>query len=245
MQPISIVIPLRVDCDERIRNLHCVLQQLLLMDFVYVDILEADKEQHFFIFSHERIRYRFVQDEETVFYRTKYLNILLKNAIHDIVGIWDTDVLVPEKQIRKSIAMIEYGCVMCFPYDGRFLMLTPEESEKIRTDIKYWRQTTEKQSFGRPSVGGAFLVNRNKYMAVGAENEGFYGWGPEDVERVKRLEILELPIGRVNGALYHLHHERRGNPDIDKKLRLHNLKVLIQTCKMSKVEIQKTFLHGK
>ncbi|MFK2316233.1 hypothetical protein ACIXP9_07595 [Bacteroides fragilis] len=29
---------------------------------------------------------------------------------------------------------------------------------------------------GRPSVGGAFLVNKTKYLETGGENEGFYGW---------------------------------------------------------------------
>ena len=76
MQPISIVIPLRVDSDDRAKNLHCVIQQLLQMDFVSIDILEADKIQRFFIDYHNRIRYQFIYDEETVFYRTKYLNLL-------------------------------------------------------------------------------------------------------------------------------------------------------------------------
>lgn len=47
MQPISIVIPLRVDSDDRAKNLHCVIQQLLQMDFVSIDILEADKYNAF------------------------------------------------------------------------------------------------------------------------------------------------------------------------------------------------------
>lgn len=75
---------------------------------------------------------------------------------------------------------------------------------------------------GRPSVGGAFLVNKTKYLETGGENEGFYGWGPEDVERVKRLEILELPIARTKGALY-IHHERKPDIGIIEKAR-HNQK---------------------
>lgn len=245
MQPISIVIPLRVDSDDRAKNLRCVLQQLLLMDFVYVDILEADRKQNFFISYHKRIRYQFVYDEESVFYRTKYLNILLKNATNSIVGVWDTDVLISRRQIEDSVNMIEKGCVMCFPYDGRFLFLSPKESEKIRTDLQHWNNVSENRLIGRPSVGGAFIVNRERYLAVGGENEGFYGWGPEDVERVKRLEILELPIGRVKGALFHLHHERKGDFGIDSKLKkIHNLKVLIHTCRMSKIELEK-IVYGK
>ena len=62
MPPVSIVIPLRIESTEREANLHCVLQYLLRSPFVYIDLLEADKERHFFFTHHERIRYRFVHD---------------------------------------------------------------------------------------------------------------------------------------------------------------------------------------
>ena len=36
-------------------------------------------------------------------------------------------------------------------------------------------------------------------------NEHFYGWGPEDAERVRRMEILGYPVGvNTEGPLYHL-----------------------------------------
>lgn len=92
---------------------------------------------------------------------------------------------------------------------------------------------------GRPSVGGAFLVNRDKYLQAGGENEGFYGWGPEDAERVKRLEILGLPISRTKGSLYHLNHKRKPDIGIDnQKKALHNQKVLLNTCEMNKTELE-------
>ena len=47
------------------------------------------------------------------------------------------------------------------------------------------------------SVGGAFLVNRVSYMEAGMENERFYGWGPEDVERVVRWDTLGYQISLV------------------------------------------------
>lgn len=48
MPPVSIVIPLRIESTEREANLHCVLQYLLRSPFVYIDLLEADKERRFF-----------------------------------------------------------------------------------------------------------------------------------------------------------------------------------------------------
>lgn len=239
MEPISIVIPVRVDTTEREENLHCVLKYLLQTPFVHVDILEADNVRHFYFQQHQRIRYRFIQDSETVFYRTHYLNLLLKEALYPIAGVWDTDVLIPEEQLIQAVEYIRRGCVMCFPYDGAFRFLDRDESCLIRSDMHSLKSGQGFRMMGRPSVGGAFLVNRLQYLEAGGENEGFYGWGPEDVERVKRLEILGLPISRIQGALYHLYHERKPDTGVDNQLKsLHNQKVLFNTCNKSGNELR-------
>lgn len=238
MENISIVVPLRVDSWERETNLCCVLKFLLKLDFIYIDVLEADVKLHFSFPKHERLRYRFVYDNEPVFYRTKYLNVLMKGASFPIVGIWDTEVLIPEKQIRKAVNRIQEGCVMCFPYDGDFRFLNETESKVIRENSHLLHPMQGYRVLGRPSVGGAFIVNREQYLAAGGENESFYGWGPEDVERVKRLEILELPIARIKGSLYHLYHQRILDKGVDnEKKRLYHLKVLLHICRMNKEEL--------
>lgn len=69
----------------------------------------------------------------------------------------------------------------------------------------------------RPSVGGAFLVNRKVYLKAGGENEHFYGWGPEDTERVYGI-----------------------NSGFDCGVRdKQNLQALIDTCRMTKAELLK------
>ena len=243
---ISIVIPLRVDSEERKKNLHCVLNQLMQMDFVYIDILEADKEQHFYVESKDRVRYFFIYDEDDVFYRTRYLNILLRKAICPIVGIWDTDVIVPEYQIRQAVNYVKMGCVLCYPYDGDFRFLSKEESISTRKSIHAINSSSGKRMLGRPSVGGAFVLNKDKYIEIGGENEGFYGWGYEDVERYKRLEILEYPIGRIDGPLYHLYHERNTKMEhAHQKRIMQNMKVLLETCRMNKYELEETIKRWK
>ena len=93
---------------------------------------------------------------------------------------------------------------------------------------------------GRPSVGGAFLVNKTKYLEAGGENEGFYGWGARRCRESKKTEILELPIARTKGLLYHLHHERKPDIGVDnRKKAQHNQKVLLNTCRQSKEELTK------
>jgi predicted glycosyltransferase involved in capsule biosynthesis len=57
--------------------------------------------------------------------------------------------------------------------------------------------------YGYCSKGGAFLADRNKYLEAGGENENFLGWGPEDFERVKRMEILHQTVHFAKGPLFH------------------------------------------
>lgn len=246
MEPVSIVIPVRIDSPEREANLRCTLRYLLQMPFTEIDILEADRKRHFFFEAHDRVRYRFIADPEPVFYRTRYLNILLKEARRETVGIWDTDVLIPEPQLREAARLIRQGCVMCFPYDGDFRFLSPDESDRVRADLSALRPGQGFRAIGRPSVGGAFLVCRTRYLQAGGENEGFYGWGPEDAERVRRLEILELPVARIPGSLYHLHHPRTPDTGVDALAKtLHNQKVLLHTCAQSKRELWELLEKGK
>lgn len=240
MENISVIIPVRVDSKEREINLHCVVRYLLQTSCVHIDILEADSISHFKFENNPRISYLFVKDDNPVFHRTHYLNVLLKNSVHSIVGVWDADVIIPEEQLLKGIKQISEGCIMCFPYDGNFRFLSANESNCIRNNKTYAIENDMGfRMMGRPSVGGAFLVNRDAYLMVGGENENFYGWGPEDAERVKRLEILELPIARIDGALYHLHHPSviTNEGEYAKRLK-HNKKMLLNICRKTKQELE-------
>ncbi len=244
MNPISIVIPIRIESKEREENLRYILSYLLEAPFVHIDILEADNKRKLHYLPHERIRYRFIPDNESVFYRTYYLNILLRNAEYPIVGIWDTDIIVTGEQVIKAIQLIEKGYVISFPYNGNFRLLNGYESILVKQNKKTVTLSSGTLLMKRPSVGGAFLVNKEKYMLAGGENEGFYGWGPEDCERVKRLEILKYPIARVEGPCYHLYHPQKPENGINQKKKLaHNQKMLLNTCNKTKEELAALIKH--
>lgn len=238
INPVSIVIPVRIDSVEREENLRYVLSYLLQLPFVHIDVIETDNRQRFHYSAHNRIRYRFIPDDETVFYRTHFLNLLLINAEYPIVGVWDTDIIVQQTQLTEAIEMIENGNVMSFPYDGEFRLLNNEDSILIRNGSEVLSLSSGISLMKRPSVGGAFLVNKERYLLAGGENEGFYGWGPEDVERVKRMEILEHPIGRVKGPCYHLYHPRIVETGINHEKRsTQNQRALLDTCNKTKEEL--------
>ena len=243
---VSIVIPVRIDSIERERNLDLLLDQLTTIKDVDIRIIEADRFPLYKLKQkYKNVVYNFVEDTDFIFHRTKYLNILLNDTESDIVGIWDTDVIIPINQILEAVMAIQTGqAVMSFPYDGRFYMLSPEDSclfEKNNFVGNLNNGISQSGFFlahGFHSVGGAFFVNRRIYIKNGGENEHFYGWGPEDAERVKRIEILNLPLFRSKGPLYHLYHPRTINSSFGSdKLEIQNRNEFLKVCSMTRPEL--------
>lgn len=242
---LTIVIPVRIDCRERKENLDAAICSLLGTTHSSIIVLEAGREQKYSLSQQdERVKCFFIQDDDPIFHRTRYLNILLKLSQTNIVAIWDADVIVDAKQINEAADAVKKGTTLSYPYNGRFLFLSKEQSNDVKNDVISFSNDTNKDkvktpTMGRPSVGGAFIVNKQRYLQAGGENENFYGWGSEDAERFKRMEILEEPISRASGALYHLYHPRGvnstfGNDERDKN----NVKELIKICGMNTIQLK-------
>jgi len=237
---VSFVVPIRIDSEERRSNLKALLK-VLIRDFnTHIIILEADKTQHF-LCEQTDVEYHFVYDVDPVFHRTKYINQLLGLTTTPIVGVWDADAIGIPLQICEAVEKIRnQTAVMAFPYDGLFYCADNILSAMFRQTMQY-EVLTENIALmnlmhGYYAVGGAYLVNKEKYTKVGGENENFYGWGPEDAERVWRMEIYDLPIYFTSGLLFHLWHPRRGWFD-NIETEMQNRKELLKVCKMRKVTI--------
>ena len=214
---LTFVIPFRYDSDIRVRNLNVVLDDLASLGASAI-VLEADSTQHYVLPErHEHwVEYCFVEDSAALFYRTHYLNKLYRMAKTPVIGIWDTDVLVPHSQIEESlIAINRCGFKQSSPYDGRFMLIPEHLSESfVKKQIDYTTEVFHDKCVmlvGRPTFGGALLVDKKTYLACGGENEAFKGWGPEDAERVHRMAIMGYDLQRAKGCIYHLHHLRGAN----------------------------------
>ena len=99
---------------------------------------------------------------------------------------------------------------MSFPFEGRYYLcnktITKLFAETQNIDIIIKNESSLSLKNGFHSPGGAFIVNKEKYLEVGGENENFHGFEYEDHERIKRIEVLGLPVHRSNGPLFHLWH---------------------------------------
>lgn len=212
LNDVTIIIPVRIDSLERTLNLNTQIKWLSQNVNLTIIVLEADISRSYYLpQENNKISYYFYKDSDSVFYRTHYLNILLKRVNTPIVGIWDTDVILSVEQMLDAVAQIrEKKAVMSIPYDGRVYSVTSIISQKFRNDLDLeclTQHISESQlALGSMSVGGAIFVDKDQYLEAGGENEHFYGWGPEDFERVERMNKLHLPIYRSFGPLFHLYH---------------------------------------
>lgn len=162
------------------------------------------------------INYTFITDYDPIFHRTHYLNMMSSNVRTQYIAIWDADVLVSYKQIKESMdALMSQKADISFPYDGKFF----DVDENIRAqyidhgNLYYLKRMSKMMEtlYGENFVGGGFIIDKDKYFRAGKENEKFYGWGPEDMERVIRWRNSNYTIHRSKGPMFHLYHPRDNN----------------------------------
>jgi predicted glycosyltransferase involved in capsule biosynthesis len=216
---VSFVIPVRIDSSERGRNLDLLLDFLTQFFSSKIYIVEADLNQKYFLkknFKH--VEYTFVKDLNPIFHHTFYLNYLYRFVNSPIIAGWDTDIITFPKQIVDTVYAVETGdTILGLPYNGIML-----NTNNLIVDIYKNTRNVEDLArnapfmspmYGSLSVGGAFIVNKDEYLNSGGDNEHFSGWGPEDFERVKRIEILypHLSVYRSSGYLFHFWHPRKLN----------------------------------
>lgn len=243
---LTIIMPVRIDSEARKANVNATLHHICGLGCRII-ILEADEKSilndYFKKQPKECIRYEFVEDCNPIFHRTKYINMLLKENVSEIVAVWDADVLIDYSQVYEAVANIIEGCTISYPYNGEFVMLPENVSALTRHqfNMEQLKSLDIKPFLNRPFCGGVFLVHRQRYLKCGGENEHFTGWGPEDAERLRRTTILGHKVNWTQqGQAYHLYHPRGSNSDFhSEEAAIRLRKELVRICSMEKEELQK------
>lgn len=214
---VSFLIPVRLDSIVRLENLIAAVTYLSRIFDTKIVVLQADKYENGFLrkLLPKKVEYHFVRDYDDVFYRTMYINMMVRMVDSPIVAVWDADVILPAHQVLEAVEAIRKGGDVSYPYDGHFYDTSPiiRDLYICRREFRLLSKNVSKMNliYGDDMKGGAFLINREKYIASGLENERIYGWGPEDFERYSRWKTLGYQILRVKGNLYHLTHSRGSN----------------------------------
>jgi hypothetical protein len=244
LKDVSFLILVKIDSTDRLENVKAVIQYLTTWFDANILILEVDETSQLekAIFPPE-VQYSFVKSNNPKLHRAKYNNQLICMANTPYVAIYDTDVIFPLPQLLRAVEVLRQGShAIVSPYDGHFAnidLLLKAMFLKL-PDPELFEANRNKAGVGsKRSYGGAILLNREIYIQAGMENENIFAWGPDDIERVKRMEILGYPIKRISGNLYHLTHERginSGYCSIEERCMM--MDEYLKICSMKKSEIQ-------
>lgn len=234
---VTFLIPVRIDSVIRIENLIATIRFLQKNFHTNIIVLEANTYKNKILERclSKSVKYVFNKDNDPIFFRTHYLNCMTKMAKTEIVAIWDADVIAPKKQLLDSVnSLRSHLADVALPYDGRFVEVTSciREYYIESPNIRLLTSNIEKMylPYGLDMYGGAIFVNRKRYMECGMENEKFYGWGPEDQERIERMRRKGCSIYRSKGVLFHMTHPRNLNGGFNSELQKRRLnKELFET----------------
>ena len=241
---LSFVIPVRIDSQERLRNLTAVVSWLERTHCA-IYILEADIKQHIpqELYKSNSVCYTFIKDENPCYHRTKYINSLLSMISTELVAVWDADIITPLENIVSAVNQNrQYGETITYPYAGKCIWLSAKESEEFckSGDITTIENTQSSPIIGRPFCGGAFIVNAERYLSICGENQKFTGWGPEDAERLRRCRILGHKANWIcTGMAYHLAHPINTNSRYFNQEMADNMRrEFVSVCCMNSVELK-------
>jgi GT2 family glycosyltransferase len=215
---LSLVIPLRVDGEDRLENLdtssryikrHLKGAELILVEFDRVSSIPN--------FIKERFDRYILIESEGPFSKSRCMNAGLLECTRPIVGFYDVDVLVNPAAIEWSLKIIstaQHSIVV--PFNGVFVDITGGLRRAVITSLSVETLSHEKVNAinQRPNAtarivdGGIFLADRDVITSEGGYNHKMISYGWEDIEVLLRLEKLGYYRAYASANLIHLDHSR-------------------------------------
>ena len=122
----SFLIPVRIDSVVRLENLLESIKCILRKFRTNIYVLEAASYNNGLLekLLPKEVCYFFVEDRDPIFYRTHYINSLIRKTTTKYIGIWDSDIILDFPQIVKAYEALQSNYKIAFPYDGRFFETT-------------------------------------------------------------------------------------------------------------------------
>ena len=233
----TFIIPLRIETDDRMRNIITTLIYLTRNFDTKIIVKEVDKES---VYEREVlplleqalepdmlacIHHIFEQSDEFTFHRTKILNDMLWMVDTPVVANYDSDIILPLESYINATNMIAKGWVhpdaegaqpvkIIYPYgygDYQFQCHVGdnEVTNFINSGFNFEYFNGHMRQWDA-KYGFCQFFDTEEYKKLGGENENFIAYGYEDDERHFRFNLLSS-VGRIHEYVYHLEHGRTKN----------------------------------
>jgi hypothetical protein len=234
----TFIIPLRIETEDRMRNIITTLVYLLRNFDTSVIVKEFDSVSTFERSVLPQIQQALTEDqlknlvhifEETdqyIFHRTRLLNDMTLMAKTPVVINYDSDIILPKHVYRQAVDLILNGYLnpefpdakpepikVVYPYGygdyQRQVFFNDEQATNfINSNFNFLALTDTKVWDAK--YGFCQFFDREEYIRLGMENENFISYGYEDDERYLRFNQLSH-VARIDDAVYHLEHKRTSN----------------------------------
>lgn len=215
LSDVTFLMILRIDSRDHIENANTVIRFLTRHFHTTIKILEADSTKQYFPDQQpEGVHYEFVEDNDKILHRNRWINRLIKTVSTPYFALWNADVIAPKEQVIEAINILRSGeVIISLPHDGRFYYCDSMISDLFRStmciDFLQKHIPVFELIDGFNSLRGAYFANKIKYLATGIENENIFSLEVEDAERIKRMEVNGLSIFHSNGPMFNLWHSQK------------------------------------
>lgn len=137
------------------------------------------------------------------FNRAASRNLGVQQADDGIVVICDADTLVRKRPLLEAIESARDGRLH-LPHTF-FLSLTEEHTARV-LDLGAGHRAGKPDYMVTTAVGGCLVIDRDAYLSTGGQDEGFQGWGGEDVAFKFACDAILGPTVRHPGIMFGLWH---------------------------------------
>ncbi len=223
----TFIIPIRIESDDRMRNVITTTTFLLENFKTNIIIKEVDKESRFKeealtiiqditeVNIWENFNFIFEYSEDPLFHRQRVLNEMIDITETSIVVNYDCDAILPIKSYELAYNNIMDGTYdVVYPYGSGMYQKQVTATDEVVSSFLETGDYNTLDSVSKDHTsdfGWVQFFKTNVYREGGMENENFKAYAPEDKERFYRFNTLGYNVGRINDYVYHLEHARGEN----------------------------------
>lgn len=257
LNELTFILPIGIETQDRLRNFLFTSSYLIKIcpnaKFIFHEMGDIS---HIDDINHPTLTKMFTRTPkvEKIFYKTWCINRALEQVDTKAVCIYDVDVLIPLKSIEESCKCIlndEYDMVLPYTYGPyQKMIMDYTECENFKSDLNFdcFKNVRKNTSF----YGHVQFFNTKSYCTLGGENEDIIGWGPEDQEKLYKMQFFGGRVKYLDDSyVWHIEHERI-DPNVEQTKNyernmniFYTIKNMSNHEKIKYYEIQKNKLNAK
>lgn len=255
MKAFSFIIPVRIDNEDRLRNLQATLNYLF-RHFTKSEVIIVENAQQRqvtdLLSSFPSVKYVFIENAHE-FARSRTINAGARVAEREYLVIYDLDVFISPAALQRSARILGRGHKkVILPHNTIFMNVSGETKRKIMDSldisslpvIHSLRSIIANPELSiYPVSSGVVIFERSAFLIAGGFNRNMTSYGWEDVEILKRMFKLGFYSHILGGYnVIHLDHKRGSDSQIN-AFYLKNKAEYLRVKQMSAKELH-TYIHS-